>query len=536
MLNRPIARPDRSPRGAAAGQSHRGRDRGATLVEMILAISLVGIIMAAVSTAVVVLIRNSSETTERVGDAQDVRQLVNYFPGDIRSSTLERIEVTHGGAPRASECQGVPESAAVQHVAATSFTGLTRVEYRTSFDGTAAELHRWTCLRNEPEGPFGAATRTRIASNLDPADPVRTEWIGGRLQMTLVQGSGHLSSLAATPFSPDEPLAVAAPDPDDNPIATHCPANPNELNEGFMVMTRGDVTFNNGANESYGPVAVGGDLTFKNYRSSTQSGGTFFAEPDSVPTALLVEGMVNWPDSGGGYLRIHNGYLHVGNIANWTPATGGPNNELRLTAASGPQNRQIRVENTDQTFESVEMQGLFDFPAAFASFDGITNALPGLPGSCEGIVELELFGQNGVGEWNGGNVWLYFTPGKATVLTMTMAEYASIGNVNVVNGSAQPGRTTPLIINIVDEGVVSMPAGETNISRNHIPYVLWNFPNATRVNTAGAFWGGILAPNAVVHQNGDIRGNVISAGLVSNAGIISLQAFQGEFPWLSPAG
>lgn len=512
------------------------RDRGSTLVEMILAISLVGIILAAVSTAVVVLIRNTNDTTERIGDAQDVRQLVNYYPGDIRSSTHERIEVSPGGAARTSECQGVPQSAEVQHVAATSVTGLTRVEYRTSTDGGDVSLHRWTCLRDDPEGAFGTATQVRIASHLDPGEPVRTEWIGERLELTLVRDNGRLSSLAATPFDPDEPLAVPGPDGDDTPAATHCPANPNELNEGFMVMTLGDVTFHNGANESYGPVAVGGDLTFKNYNSSTQSGGTFIAEPDSVATAMLVNGMVNWPDSGGGYLRIYNGYLHVGNIANWTPATGGPNNQLRLTAASGPQNRQIRVENTDQTFASVEMQNLLPFAELFESFDGIADALTGLPGSCEGITELELFGQNGVGEWTGGNVWLYFTPGKATVLTMTMAEYSSIGNVNLVNGSAQPTQSTPLIINIVDEGVVTMPPGETNISRNHIPYVLWNFPNATRVNTGGAFWGGILAPDAVVHQNGDIRGNIIAGGLVSNAGIISLQAFQGDFPWLSPAG
>lgn len=45
------------------------RDRGSTLVEMILAISLVGIILAAVSTAVVVLIRNTNDTTEQIGRA-----------------------------------------------------------------------------------------------------------------------------------------------------------------------------------------------------------------------------------------------------------------------------------------------------------------------------------------------------------------------------------------------------------------------------------------------------------------------------------
>lgn len=513
-----------------------GHDRGATLIEMLLTIALVGIILAAVSNAVIVLVRNTDDTTARVGAAQDVRQMTNYLPADIRSATADRVDVAgDGGQSIRSQCSYVPAGSDRQHLAVTTQTGLTRIEYRTVSTTDGARLDRWSCERTDTEAAFGPAQRVRIADALDATTPVGVRWVDERIEMTLVRSSGDVASLTASPFRPDAPIPTDIDvEVDDPVVATHCPANPNEYTEGFMVMTAGDVTFDNGANEAYGPIAVGGDLAFKNYRTSTQSGGTFFVEGDSQSTAVLVDGTVIWPDSGGGYLDINRGYLHVGDIANWAPASGGPSNELRLTATEGSQDRQIRVINTDQSFASVQRTGLFDFGAAFSAFRSIAGALEGLPGSCEGITDLELFGQNGVGEWTTGNVWLYYTPGKATVLSMTMAEYASIGNVNLMPGSAQPTRATPLIINITDVGPVTMPAGETNISRNHVPYVLWNFPHATQVTTSGAFWGAILAPDAVVVQNGDIRGNVISQELVANAGIISLQAFEGDFPWLSP--
>ena len=521
------------------------RDLGLTLVELLITVAILGTVMAGVSGAVIVLVKNADSTVEIVADAQDVRQLVNYLPFDVGSTATADVQfeqVTGFDPTIASVCPGVvAANGSRQELVLTANLGKRRIEYTSVPGSPYATLYRTVCDRSSADDPWGAAAVINIADQLDPSNPVDVVWTIGnsRLAMHLNRVGGQVESMSASPFVPDPAQPTPTTEVTATTVAevppTGCPANPNQVNEGFMLMAEGNVTFNNGATESYGSTALGGDLTFKNYLAATQSGGTFVAPGDGSATALLVGGKVNWPDSAGGFLKIQNGYLHVGDISNWSEKKGNPN-QLLLTANDGSQNKQIRIDDTGESFTDIEsdVNALVDFAAKFEELRGITAALSLLPGSCEGVTDLELFGQNGVGQWQNGAVWLYFTPGKATVLSMTMAEYSSITNVNLAAGSAQPGKSTPLIINITDSGSVVMPSGETNLSRNYVPYVLWNFPNATKLTTGGAFWGAILAPNADVVQQGDIRGNVIAKSFVSNGGIIDLKAFEGDFPWPLP--
>lgn len=181
------------------------RDRGVTLVEMLLSIALVGIIMGSVTSATIVLFRNTGTTTEQVAAAQDTRQLVSYFPGDVRSS--ERFAIHNGGRGVASGCTGVPANTRL-HLELVSSDGSTRTEYRTANAGGRATLHRWVCSGSGG----GAGTSVRLSDDLDPARPVTTRQVAvegnpgsSRLEMHLHRISGSSIVVSATPFTADPP-------------------------------------------------------------------------------------------------------------------------------------------------------------------------------------------------------------------------------------------------------------------------------------------------------------------------------------------
>lgn len=188
------------------------RDHGVTLIEMLLAISLVGVIMGSVTMATVVLFRNTGVTTERVATAQDTRQLVNYFPGDVRSS--DEFTIHDGGRTVGSGCAGVSSSSPL-HLELTSSDRLARTEYRTATAGDRAVLNRWTCTRPTPTGGFGPAQRVRVGDDLDPARPVSVREVivdgsaeNSRIELEMHRLSGTAIVLAATPFRADPPATA----------------------------------------------------------------------------------------------------------------------------------------------------------------------------------------------------------------------------------------------------------------------------------------------------------------------------------------
>src|SRR6186713_848100 len=60
-------------------------DRGFTLIEMLIAITLLGIIIVPLSMAMIVFFRNSSATTDRMAESHDVQIASAYFAQDVQS-------------------------------------------------------------------------------------------------------------------------------------------------------------------------------------------------------------------------------------------------------------------------------------------------------------------------------------------------------------------------------------------------------------------------------------------------------------------
>jgi prepilin-type N-terminal cleavage/methylation domain-containing protein len=63
------------------------RDEGFTLVELLVSISILAVIMVALSGAVILLLRNNGTTTNRIAAAHDEFMLSSYWPKDVQSAT-----------------------------------------------------------------------------------------------------------------------------------------------------------------------------------------------------------------------------------------------------------------------------------------------------------------------------------------------------------------------------------------------------------------------------------------------------------------
>ena len=99
----------------------------------------------------------------------------------------------------------------------------------------------------------------------------------------IVAATASLSAIAAA-------MLVMLPA---DPAAAVSPAAPTAAALGFNVFVEGNATLT--SNESEGPVALGGDLTIGgNYQVGGMSSGTFIAPGDSVPSALVIGGAVNF--------------------------------------------------------------------------------------------------------------------------------------------------------------------------------------------------------------------------------------------------
>src|SRR4051794_18101541 len=60
-------------------------DRGVTLVEVLVAVAILGIIAAPLAAGMFVFFRNSDETTRRLSDSHDAQMLANYFAQDVQA-------------------------------------------------------------------------------------------------------------------------------------------------------------------------------------------------------------------------------------------------------------------------------------------------------------------------------------------------------------------------------------------------------------------------------------------------------------------
>lgn len=185
-------------------QHMRRRDEGMTLIELILAVVMLGLISVVISSAIIVTLRQHDNTDGRLNVARSEQSVSLWIPADLSSATV--VDTSPEATPcGASVCDGIDLSAGSNVLMMTWTTGSgtnavdTAVSYNfaPSSGGESYDLTRvecvsngtgWTCkslvvLSQLPGPPGGAEFVPGVANGAacsleaDPVPCTRPDWV-----------------------------------------------------------------------------------------------------------------------------------------------------------------------------------------------------------------------------------------------------------------------------------------------------------------------------------------------------------------------
>jgi choice-of-anchor A domain-containing protein len=261
--------------------------------------------------------------------------------------------------------------------------------------------------------------------------------------------------------------------------------------------------------ESEGGVATGGNLVVAgSYNVNIHDASTFTAPGDSVPSALVVGGRVDFGQVPGSWVVQVHDYAKVGDLTGVDVRNTDMNNasvNTRVVADGAAYESVPRVElNRQQPLSSVGPASPIDFGAAFEEFRSNAEALYG----CD-ATEVEMRDDQGAfipkgGVQPGRQVRISLAIGTAgapvtNVLNVTGEDLNNMSDLVFLN---PPDADSPLVVNVDTSGTggemdwtVKTQAG---IGGSQAPYIIWNFRDATRLSLVGGdtVEGSILAPDA----------------------------------------
>ncbi|MEV6819634.1 choice-of-anchor A family protein [Nocardiopsis dassonvillei] len=333
------------------------------------------------------------------------------------------------------------------------------------------------------------------------------------------------------------------------PALAETAVNPVSGNQGFLVVTEGDAVL--AGNESEGAVAVGGDLVFGDYNVAAHTPGSYTAEGDEHPAALLVNGRVDFGASEGDLKVLQSGYVKVGAAEDADISTTDHNGAQVNTVVAGPEGREstprisltVRQPQESVTSAALDVAGLFpayrERSAGLAACEG--GVVPLRTG--DGSEALPPFDQ-------GANVTLPLAPGAQNVWNVAAEDLAAL---EVITFEDKPGPDAPLLVNVDTSGVDGRFEWRTpnmaGIGLEEARYVLFNFGDAASVTftpDSRTLEGTVFAPDAKVSwlSPSNIEGNVVaasfehgslSAGVVGN-GELHNGDFSAELTPCGPGG
>ena len=207
-----------------AARGRRAVDAGFSLIELLIAVAVTGVLCSAISGGIIVVLRNMDTTSARIADAQDAQNLVTWLPVDVSSAPAANVS-TDPSLP--SGCASVSPGTNILLLSWTetvnSSTTTFVADYRAVPDpgGTGITLQRFTCTGT---ATLGAAFSLNVSNTLAvlpsgwaPGQaPVAVSVTGIIVTVTLTQKDGHIARVDSAQKNPAAtlppvPTATAKP-------------------------------------------------------------------------------------------------------------------------------------------------------------------------------------------------------------------------------------------------------------------------------------------------------------------------------------
>jgi prepilin-type N-terminal cleavage/methylation domain-containing protein len=154
------------------------RDSGFTLVEVTITIVIMGVLMAAMSMAISIVLRTSPGTTDRIDDARSTRGLSTWLAQDTMSTPPYLGETAQGGVNidtadtgDNNDCGGAGQNIVHLQWRERATTTMTFVaNYRFVVENGSGYVTRYICSQ-EGSSAFEAGSAVRLTPALDPTAP-----------------------------------------------------------------------------------------------------------------------------------------------------------------------------------------------------------------------------------------------------------------------------------------------------------------------------------------------------------------------------
>jgi prepilin-type N-terminal cleavage/methylation domain-containing protein len=172
----------------------RQGDAGFTLVEMLVAVAVLGIVSGALAAALMLVVKTQSSATDRYRDSHSAQLLTTYLPADVQSVAPNNQADTTFSA--GWQCAGAAPGSNLLRLAAGDSAGTTTyISYRYQQVGAEYQVVRYTCrLGTAPTSIVAAHTIAAPPAGWAPGqDPkvVTTAVAGAQITMTAKEVSGY---------------------------------------------------------------------------------------------------------------------------------------------------------------------------------------------------------------------------------------------------------------------------------------------------------------------------------------------------------
>ena len=147
-------------------------DRGMTLVELLITVTILGVIMSSLAAAVIVMLRSEAPTRDRIAESKDVTFLQAWIPTDLASAVSRNVEPTYQPAA-ATTLPGTNVITITRpDLSGSSATSYVTISYRYVNDGDEWQLRRYEI--RDPNGPSPEVTQVGVAHELAAPPPTWT--------------------------------------------------------------------------------------------------------------------------------------------------------------------------------------------------------------------------------------------------------------------------------------------------------------------------------------------------------------------------